>query len=201
MGVHSYWTSQGNALYSAVCAEEIYYKTCFCHNSTQRRVMVNHVMLYVKVILLLVRWHMICGSVHGGQKEHISELYLFMDVPVIYTMYTLRGTARMQDRRKLWERVIKLIDHNRWGGAFICWCVSFSVSFITAPGPPPPQVLKHLLPATSLFFNSTVQRSHNNLPLCLLKWPLKWCISSCARTLHVTFSAHQEIVEIINMMT
>lgn len=51
MGVLSYWTSQGNALYSAVCAEEIYRKTCFCHNSTQRRVMVNHVMLYVKVII------------------------------------------------------------------------------------------------------------------------------------------------------
>lgn len=93
--------------------------------------------------LLLMRWHIIHGSVHGRQKEHVSELCLFMDVPVIYTMYTLRGTARMRDQKKLWERVIKLIDHNRWGGAFICWCVSFSVPFITAPGPPPPHVLTH----------------------------------------------------------
>lgn len=37
-------------LWCCLCRGNIV-QTCFCHNSTQRRVMVNHVMLYVKVIV------------------------------------------------------------------------------------------------------------------------------------------------------
>lgn len=93
MAVHSYWTSQGNALYSAFCAEEIYCKTCSCRYGQPR-----------DAVCESYYWCADISSVEAStvaKKEHVSELCLFMDVPVIYTMYTLRGTARMRDWKKL----------------------------------------------------------------------------------------------------